>query len=391
MKNGGHEVASNNPLTLLKAISILFSMNWQPEDVHYMRLALRLARRGAGRVLPNPMVGAVVVKNRQVLGQGYHRFFGGPHAEVEALQKAGRGARGSTLYVTLEPCNHQGKTPPCTQKIIAAGIRRVVIAMSDPNPLVNGSGIRTLQKHGIEVELGLLEKEARALNAAFVKFITRKQPFVFLKLAQTLDGKIADRDGKSQWISGPASRKLGHRWRMESGAVLVGIGTVLLDNPRLTVRHVKGPQPRRIVLDTELRIPLDASVVSDEYTHKTVVCCAPDPKHGDKKRELEKRRVQVVPVERSTEGLNLEAVLQTLARMNIAQVLIEGGQQVTASLLRQHLVDRMAVFFAPKLFGQGKPGVELPGFSSDQPLAFKQVSWRRVGEDMLFLGEPVWD
>ena len=355
-----------------------------------MRLALRLAKRGAGKVKSNPMVGAVVVKDRQVIGKGYHKKFGGPHAEVYALQEAGEKARGATLYVNLEPCCHYGKTPPCTEKIIQAGIQRVVVAMTDPNPQVSGKGLRQLQEKGITVETGLLEIEARQLNAPFVKFMTRGLPYVTLKIAQTLDSKIADRNGHARWVSGKRARVLTHRWRWQAGAVLVGIGTVLSDNPRLTIRHVKGPQPLRLVLDSQLRIPLDAALVSDEYADKTIIFTRQDFKL-DKARQLQDKGVKIVTVPGTPSGrLPLVEVLRQAAGMNIAHIFVEGGSKIFSSFIQDKLADHLSLIIAPKMFGEGIESLEFQGFTAEQPLTFENIQWKKIAPDRLFEADFVW-
>ncbi len=354
---------------------------------NFMRYALRLARRGAGRVSPNPMVGALVVKNGRIIGRGYHRQFGGPHAEVFALEEAGKAAKGATLFVTLEPCCHHGKTPPCTDKIIAAGIKKVIVAMQDPNPEVNGKGLRILQQHGIEVESGILEAQAQDLNAAFVKFMRRRLPLVTLKIAQTLDGHVADAGNRSRWITGERARRQVHRWRSEAGAVLVGIGTVLADDPQLTVRLVRGPQPWRIVLDTHLRIPLQAKLLTDEWVKKTIIFSSTATDEA-KIADIQKRGARVIRLETQEEGrLPLQTVLQKLAARQIAHVLVEGGSRIFSAFLQEGLADRLAVFIAPKLFGSGLPAMQLTGYSADRPLTLNHVRWRRVGEDVLLTAD----
>ncbi|MDQ7066324.1 MAG: bifunctional diaminohydroxyphosphoribosylaminopyrimidine deaminase/5-amino-6-(5-phosphoribosylamino)uracil reductase RibD [candidate division KSB1 bacterium] len=354
---------------------------------NFMRYALRLARRGAGRVSPNPMVGALVVKDGRIIGRGYHRQFGGPHAEVFALEEAGKAAKGATLFVTLEPCCHYGKTSPCTDKIIAAGIKKVIVAMQDPNPEVNGKGLRILQQHGIEVESGILEARAQELNVAFVKFMRQRLPLVTLKIAQTLDGHIADAGNHSKWITGERARRRVHRWRSEAGAVLVGIGTVLADDPQLTVRLVRGPQPWRVVLDTHLRIPLQAKLMTDEWVKKTIIfssTAADEAKIAD----IQKRGARVIRLETQEQGeLPLRAVLEKLAEWQITHVLVEGGSRIFSAFLQEDLADRLAVFIAPKLFGNGLPAMELTGYSADRPLTLNHVRWRRVGEDVLLTAD----
>jgi diaminohydroxyphosphoribosylaminopyrimidine deaminase/5-amino-6-(5-phosphoribosylamino)uracil reductase len=233
-----------------------------PSEERFMRLAIRLARRGLGRTSPNPMVGAVLTRGEEVVGQGYHPRLGKEHAEIRAIRDAGDDVRGATLYVNLEPCNHHGRTGPCARAIVEAGIRRVVIGMKDPNPLVNGKGIAALRRRGVEVTTGVLEQECRRLNEAFVCYITEGRPFVTFKSAITLDGRVAARTGDSRWVTGEEARREGHRLRAAHDAIMVGVGTVLIDNPTLTCRGVRGRDPVRVVVDSRLRTPPDAAVVT---------------------------------------------------------------------------------------------------------------------------------
>lgn len=349
-----------------------------------MREALRLARRGAGKVLPNPMVGAVVVRDGAIIGKGYHREFGGPHAEVFALDEAGEAARGATLYVTLEPCSYFGKTPPCTEAIIQAKIRRVVVATNDPNPRVNGRGLEMLRRAGIQVETGILQDEAIALNRPFSKFIRTGLPYITLKLAQTADGKLADQQGASRWITGPPARRLVHRLRAEAGAVLVGSGTVLRDDPALTVRHVKGPQPWRIILDRRLRIPLSAQLLSDDVVEKTIVVTVESKLATRKAQRILHRGARVLAVTQKNDGASwIEAVLQHLGKLQICHVLVEGGQKVASAFLTAHCVDSLMLFIAPKIFGRGKDALHVTGFSAESPLRLVHLKYRKVGEDLL--------
>ncbi len=356
------------------------------DDQKWMRLALRLARRGIGKTSPNPNVGAVVVKNGRAIGRGYHRRFGGPHAEVFALKEAGQAARDATMYVTLEPCSHYGKTPPCADRIIEAGLRRVVVATPDPNPLVNGAGIRKLQQAGIEVTVGVEAEKAEKFNEAFFKFMRTGLPFVTLKIAQTLDGKIATPSGDSRWVSGEASRRLVHRWRAQMDAVLVGIGTVLQDDPELTVRLVKGRNPKRVVLDPHLKIPLESRLVKDGQSETIVVTASKDEK---KIEDLKKRGVSVISAQLTRGGaFDLADVLKKLTEFQIISILVEGGSGVFSSFLKQRAFDRLAVFHAPKIAGAGLgpfDGVSLQKMSEALPLKIRKT--RKVGEDWLFQGE----
>ncbi|NOY78096.1 MAG: bifunctional diaminohydroxyphosphoribosylaminopyrimidine deaminase/5-amino-6-(5-phosphoribosylamino)uracil reductase RibD [Calditrichaeota bacterium] len=354
------------------------------DDQKWMRLALNLARRGLGQTSPNPNVGAVIVKNGTLLGKGYHRQFGGPHAEVFALREAGEAARGATLYVTLEPCSHYGKTPPCVNRVIKAGISRVVIATPDPNPLVNGRGIRKLQQAGIAVTVGVEGEKARQLNEPFFTFMETGLPFVRLKIAQTLDGKIATPTGDSRWITGEASRRLVHRWRAQMDAVLVGIGTVLKDNPALTVRMVRGRNPRRVILDPGLRVPLSARVVSDGEAARTILFTA--AANRQKISALQGKGVTVFQIEKKADGhFDLKQVLEKLTELGIISVLVEGGSGVFSSFLNQKAFHRLAVFQAPKIAGSGLGPFDGIGFQKmEEAIPLKLLKQRKIGEDGLF-------
>lgn len=359
-----------------------------PEDYVYLQQALELAAGGCGYVSPNPLVGAVVVKDGEIAGTGYHRQFGGDHAEVEALREAADLARGATLYCTLEPCSHFGKTPPCVNRIIDSGIAKVVIGTLDPNPLVNGRGVKILREHGVEVETGLLEEACYELNENFFKFITTRLPFVTLKVAQSIDGKIADAQGNSQWISNAAARKLVHRWRWQNDAILIGIGTALADNPQLTVREEPGPQPRRIVVDTNLRLPLTAPVLTDAHVTKTVVAIGENCREREKIATLENRGASVWPLRTTIDGsLDLRQLLERLGQENIASVLVEGGRRIFSSLLETQLADRLKCFIAPTIIGDGMPafqGLRLDNLQN--AMAFTKTTWEIIGDNVLLSG-----
>lgn len=326
-------------------------------DEKFMRQALALARKGMGRVSPNPMVGSVIVKAGKIIGEGWHGAYGGNHAEVEALNnisvgksKNTSGARGSTLYVTLEPCSHFGKTPPCVDRILEAGVSRVVIGTKDPNPVVSGRSIRKLKARGIETEVGTLEKECRELNEKFFKFMLEGSPFVTLKIAQTLDGRIAAASGDSKWISSPASRKLAHKERSLHDAVMVGIGTVVQDNPELTVRLVRGRNPLRIVLDSKLRIPLESAILKNQGSAATMVACC---RGYDKAKFARLREMGIEVVAAGNEMVDLRELLSLLAKRNISSVLVEGGSGLYTSFLKENLADRVLAIIAPVITGRG--------------------------------------
>jgi len=359
-----------------------------PEDRAFLQKTLELAAAGCGYVSPNPMVGAVVVKDGEIVGTGYHRQFGGDHAEVEALREAGHLARGAALYCNLEPCSHFGKTPPCANRIIDAGISRVVIGTLDPNPLVNGRGVKVLREHGLEVESGLLEEACHELNESFFKFIAARLPFVTLKVAQSLDGKIADATGQSKWISNEAARKLVHRWRWQNDAILIGIGTALADNPQLTVREEPGSQPRRMIVDTNLRLPLAANVLTDEHVAKTIVAIGENCREREKIAEIETRGARVWLLRTTSAGsVDLRHLMERSAQEGIASVFIEGGRRIFSSLLEAELADRLKCFIAPKLVGDGMPAFQgLPINSLHDAIFLAKIKWENVGDNILLSG-----
>ncbi|MEK7314198.1 MAG: bifunctional diaminohydroxyphosphoribosylaminopyrimidine deaminase/5-amino-6-(5-phosphoribosylamino)uracil reductase RibD, partial [Deltaproteobacteria bacterium] len=319
------------------------------EHVRFMRLAIKLAKKGLGRTSPNPAVGSVVVKNGKIIGRGYHEEAGLPHAEVNALQDAGKTAQDSTLYVTLEPCVHFGRTPPCVQTIINSGVKKVVVGSIDPNPKVSGKGIRALKKSGIEVIKDVLRDECLSLNETYVKYITKKTPFVVLKLATTLDGKIATSTGDSKWITSLESRRYVHRLRSLVDCVMVGSGTVLKDDPGLTVRLVKGKNPARAVLDGSLKVSPCAKVFASHTERVFIFTSAKANKN--KIRLLEEKGVEVVKVKESKDGLSVKDVLRELGKRGVTSVLIEGGSRLAASALKEGVVDKAIFIMAPKIIG----------------------------------------
>ncbi|MEM4389047.1 MAG: bifunctional diaminohydroxyphosphoribosylaminopyrimidine deaminase/5-amino-6-(5-phosphoribosylamino)uracil reductase RibD [Candidatus Micrarchaeia archaeon] len=354
------------------------------DDERFLRLALSLAEKARGRTSPNPLVGALIVKNGRVLSVGYHRGAGLPHAEIEALRKLKPGqARGATLYLNLEPCSHTDKrTPPCVPAIIAAGIRRVVCCMEDPNPRVKG--IEQLRKAGVRVDVGLLEREARELNAAYIKHITTGLPLVTLKLALSFDGKIATGTGESKWISGGASRALVQHLRAESDAVMVGINTVLKDDPELACRIPGAKQPLRVILDSRLRIPLTARVLRDSN-----VMIATTSRASKRKRAALSARGIAVWASNSPR-VNIRALLRFLVSRGITSVLCEGGSELAGSLVDARLVDRFVFFIAPKIIGGG--GKDAVGGKGVSRLArawkLRFTRLERVGEDILIEAKP---
>jgi diaminohydroxyphosphoribosylaminopyrimidine deaminase / 5-amino-6-(5-phosphoribosylamino)uracil reductase len=360
-----------------------------PSDVDFMRLALRLARRGFGRTSPNPMVGAVLVRGGAVIGQGWHRRAGQAHAEIEALQDAeqkGHSARGATLYVTLEPCSTHGRTPPCTDAIIAAGIRRVVAAATDPNPAHGGRGFAILKRASINVSGGLLAKEAAELNEAFQHWIVHRTPLVTVKAGMSLDGKIATVTGESRWITGEKARAMGMKLRAGADAILVGVKTVLADDPSLTVRlpGFKDKRWRRIILDPRARMPLTAKVVADQHATSTIVVVT---KAAPARRAAALgRRVRVLRAPTRANGIDLRWLLKKLGQEEITSLLVEGGGETNAAFLEARLANCVAFFYAPLVLGgRDAPkavagqGVRIVG----QALALGDAKWRRIGSDLL--------
>ncbi|MEW5735761.1 MAG: bifunctional diaminohydroxyphosphoribosylaminopyrimidine deaminase/5-amino-6-(5-phosphoribosylamino)uracil reductase RibD [Thermodesulfobacteriota bacterium] len=360
------------------------------KDREFMAAALALAARAEGATSPNPMVGAVLVKDGRIAGRGYHERAGLAHAEVAAIRNAGAEARGATLYVTLEPCNHQGRTPPCTQAVLAAGIRKVVSAMRDPNPRVAGKGLDFLASRGVEVACGLMEKEARRQNEFFIKHALTGLPFVIAKAAATWDGRTAASTGDSKWITGEQARAEVHRMRNSVDAVMVGVGTVLADDPQLTVRNFVGrvKDPVRVVLDTRLSLPLSAAVLRGQGDSVTYVAASgtADPKARE---ALEKAGATVLSLSEKDGRVDLGALLRELGERNIMSVLVEGGSRVLGALFRENLVDKACFFFAPKVLG-GDDGFPVCAGSGPERIAgcrgLSEVSVTRFGDDVLLSG-----
>ncbi len=358
-------------------------------DQRHMRRALELARRGAGLTSPNPMVGAVIADGDRVIAEGWHERCGAPHAEARALEFAGDAARGSTLYCTLEPCCHrtpQKRTPPCTEKIIAAGVARVVFAVYDPNPHVAGLGEQALKQAGIEVTYGVLRDEASLLNESFFAWIQRSVPYVHLKVASTLDGRVATVTGSSRWITGKRSRVEVHRMRMEADAVMVGADTVLHDDPKLTVRHVEGPNPARIVVDTHLRALPNASMIDDDGG-PVYVLCERNAASGNE-ATLSEKGVHVIACPTDREGhVDLVWAMREIGRRGIASILVESGGGLSTALIRNRLVDRLTVFINPSLMGDGIPWVNDLGIRDAQRRPHLQcVTTHCVGDDVVITG-----
>ena len=354
-----------------------------PDD-DYMKRSLQLARRGLGKTSPNPMVGAVIVKGDHIIGEGYYRHFRGKHAEVNAIENAEVDIGGATMYVTLEPCCHHGQTPPCTDAIIAGKIGKVVIGMLDPDKRVSGRSVEILREHGIECTVGMFEDECRSLNETYIKHRSTGLPFVTVKFAQTLDGRIASSTGHSRWISSPASRKLGHRLRTRHDAVLVGIGTVVKDNPQLTIRLVRGRNPLRVVLDSSLRIASDATVLTEQEKAKTLIAATTGaPK--EKPAAYKNMGIEVLTVPADAHGdVDLRQLLKTLGERNVSSILVEGGAETITSFLRLGLADRLVIFTAPRIMGRGVEAVgelEIKDVAGALKLTFEKVY--RSAEDVV--------
>lgn len=362
-------------------------MPWSLEDHKYMARALRLAARAMNTTTPNPRVGCVLVRDGHVVGDGWHERAGEPHAEVHALRAAGESARGAAAYVTLEPCSHFGRTPPCADALIAAGVVRVVAAMTDPDERVAGRGLERLRAAGIAVDTGLMEAEARELNIGFVSRTTRGRPWLRVKIAATLDGKTALPNGESQWITGPDARRDGHRWRARSCAVMTGIGTLKDDDPRLTVRDVPtSRQPVRIVVDSRLRIPVDARILDGG---RVIVATATDDKV--KSQALAARGGEVWCLPDHEGKVDLAALVRELAVHGFNEVLVEAGINLHSALMRADVVDELVLYLAPKLIGDAARGMlRLPGFTHmDEAVELDITDLRRFGPDVRILARPV--
>ncbi|HET9042055.1 MAG TPA: bifunctional diaminohydroxyphosphoribosylaminopyrimidine deaminase/5-amino-6-(5-phosphoribosylamino)uracil reductase RibD [Burkholderiales bacterium] len=353
---------------------------FSPADEHFMARALELAARGLFTTTPNPRVGSVIVRDGAIVGEGFHARAGEPHAETNALRAAGERAAGATVYLTLEPCSHHGRTPPCVAALIAAKVRRVVAAMQDPNPKVAGDGFARLRAAGVEVHAGLLADEARELNIGFVARMSRGRPWVRVKVAASLDGKTALANGRSQWITGEEARADGHRWRARACAVLTGIGTVKDDDPRLTVRAVETPrQPLRVLVDSRLEAPLHARLFADG---NALVATAVD--HREKAARLRDRGAEVVVLPNSTGKVELADLMRELARRELNEIHVEAGYKLNGSLVAAGVVDELLVYLAPSLIGESGSGMfNLPAL--DDLAQRRRLIWRdvlRVGEDL---------
>ena len=364
------------------------------DDKYFMKTALDLAEKGLGFTSPNPVVGAVIVKDGKIVGKGFHKAVGTAHGEVNAINDAGFLANSATLYVTLEPCNHTGRTPPCTEKIIAAGIKRVVIAMQDPNPDVTGGGIDYLKNKGLEVKKGVCEKEAKKQNESFIKYVRTKRPFVIAKCAATLDGRIATKTGDSKWITCSESREYVHTLRHASDAIMVGIDTVKMDDPSLTTRlskdtdKLKGADPARIILDTNLSIPEKAKVLQIDSDSDTIIITG-GLVSEEKKNRIEQKGVRVIKSHTKNGLIDLDLLMTQLGVLGITSLLIEGGSRVIASAFTANIVDKINFFYAPKILGgdDGVPVCKGPGPDlMSGCIQVQNISVRRFGNDVMIEG-----
>jgi len=361
-------------------------------DEIFMKKALMLAQKGVGRTSPNPAVGAVVVRDQQIVGSGYHRKAGAPHAEIEALSRAGEAARDATLYVNLEPCNHYGRTPPCTDAILRSGVRRVVVGSTDPNPHVTGGGCEYLRSKGVRVTCGVLQEECTRLNEAYITYVTAGRPFIILKAALTLDGWIATRTGDSKWVTNERSRKHVHILRRRADAVMVGVETVMADNPRLMPYLLRGSSlnPVKVIADTHLRIPLDSMVLDSKASGLTIIATG-SKVNRQKERAVQERGAKIIPCRLKNGRIDLSDLLKKLAAMEISSVLVEGGATLFDSFVRDGLVDKFYMFFGPKILGgdNGVPFTRGPGcdiIAQCMTVTVQRV--RRFGDDLMIEAYP---
>lgn len=347
-----------------------------------MDLAIKLAEKGRGLTSPNPMVGCIIVKRGRVVGKGFHKKAGTEHAEILAINDAGKKAINSTLYVNLEPCSHWGRTPPCTEKIVEAGVREVIIGMKDPNPLVDG--FRELKFRGLKTKIGILEKEAKKLNESFIKYMKTKSPFVIIKVAMSLDGRIATASGDSKYITSKEARTYVHKLRAEVDAVMVGLNTVLRDNPELTPRLVKGKDPMKIVVDSKLKIPKNCNLMR-EPTKLIIATTNNAPKSEVKK--LQQKGVNVIMTKSKKGMVDLQALVKQLGKHEISSVMIEGGSQLNSSAIKAGIVDKILIFTAPKIIGNGKGAIGNLGVKKiDKAINLKTPVTKKIGKDILVEG-----
>ncbi len=361
-------------------------------DERFMKKAIRLARRGLGSTSPNPVVGALIVKNEQIISSGYHKRAGAPHAEIVALSKAGERARESTLYVNMEPCNHYGRTPPCTGAILESGVRKIVVGMPDPNPHVPGGGCEFLRSKGVEVKCGVLEEECTRLNEVYIKYVTKGKPFVILKGALTLDGWIATQTGNSKWITGEKSRKFVHTLRKRVDAIMVGVETIIADNPLLTpyLARRSDRAPVKVIADTNLRIPLHSRVFNSPKSALTIIAAGSNVSNN-KRKTIEGLGARVINCQTRGGRIDLADLLDKLAEMSISSILVEGGATIFSSIIREGLVDKFYIFLAPKILcgDNGIPFARGPGCDTiENCLTLKVLMVRRFDDDIMIEGYP---
>ena len=348
----------------------------------YMDLTIKLAEKGKGSTSPNPMVGCIIVKRGRIVGKGFHRKAGTEHAEVLAIENAGKKASNSTMYVNLEPCSHWGRTPPCTERIVEAGVREVIIGMKDPNPLVDG--FRELKFRGLKTKIGILEKDAKKLNEAYIKYIRTKKPFAVIKVAMSADGRIATKTGDSRYITSREARTYVHQLRTEVDAVMVGLNTVLRDNPALTPRLAKGKDPMKVVVDSRLKIPKNCNLMKDA---SKLIIATTNKAPKSKIKRLEEKGVKII-VTKSSDGLvDLQDLMKHLGKHEITSVMIEGGSELNSSAIKNRVVDKILIFTAPKLIGNGLGAIGNLGVNKiDKAIDLKNPICRKVGRDMLIEG-----
>ncbi|MFD3155471.1 bifunctional diaminohydroxyphosphoribosylaminopyrimidine deaminase/5-amino-6-(5-phosphoribosylamino)uracil reductase RibD [Haloimpatiens sp. FM7330] len=355
-----------------------------------MKRAIQLSKEGIGYTSPNPLVGAVIVKNQKIIGEGYHEFYGGAHAEVNAFNNASTDVKGATMYVTLEPCSHYGKTPPCAKSIVEKGISKVVIGMKDPNPLVSGKGIEILKSNGIEVVTGVLEEEIKKLNEIFIKYIMTNIPFCILKTAMTLDGKICTKTGDSKWISNEKSREYVHKLRHRVSGIMVGIGTVLEDNPSLTTRlqGVKVSDPTRIIVDTSARIPLESKVLNLESKSKTIIATT-EMAYKDKLDAIKQKGAEIIITPLKNGKVDLQYLIKELGKRNVDSILLEGGGQLNYSALNEEVVDKVISFISPKIIGGTGSKTPVGGDGKEKikdAFMLKDIKLIKFNEDIMIEG-----
>ncbi len=348
-----------------------------------MELAIKLAQKGKGYVSPNPLVGALIIKRGSIIGKGFHRKCGSDHAEIMAIKEAGSKAQGGALYVTLEPCSHWGKTPPCTQRIVEAGLREVVIGMADPNPVV--SGYEELKFRGLKTRIGILKEDCRKLNEPYIKWIKSKKPFVVVKAAMSLDGKIATRTGDSKYITGREARKFVHELRAEYDAVMVGSNTVLKDDPQLTVRLTKGVNPVKIIVDSNLKMSLKAKIVTNEPNKLIIATSKKAPKAKIKK--LQQKGVNILIVGAKQGKVDLKELMKELGKREICSILVEGGAELNAEAIKAGVADKVLFFISPRFIGEGLGALGDLGINKvDKSIKLNHLTYKQIGRDVLLEG-----